>query len=134
MSKGKNGKEPGKFFVMSSVLGSIAGQEGKGEACLSYGISKCAANFFVRRAHCEHENLVCVALHPGYVFSLSSVSKRFVLMEILDERWVQTAMGQGFADSLVGFNGSPPLDVNESVKGLLEQVSYCFGFHYSRDS
>lgn len=54
-----------KFFVMSSVLGSIEAQQGKEEACLSYGISKCGANFFVKRAHCEYENLVTVALHPG---------------------------------------------------------------------
>lgn len=36
-------------------------------------------------------------------------------------RWVQTEMGQDFADSL-GFK-EPPLTVEQSVKGLLEQVS-----------
>lgn len=128
MSREKDGREPGKFFVMSSVLGSIAEQEGKKEVCLSYGISKCAANFFIRRAHCEHEDLVCVALHPGYVFpSPPLLSPRIRVLMVLNKRWVQTAMGQGFADSL-GFNGSPPLTVGESVKRLLEQVSSYLSF------
>ena len=67
-------RPPPKFFLMSSMLGSTSMQEAmeelKGVGYLSYGISKCGANFFAHRAHLEYaeSGLVSVALHPGYVF------------------------------------------------------------------
>lgn len=41
---------------------------------------------------------------------------------VMSNRWVRTEMGQDFADSF-GFK-EPPLTLEESVRGLLEQVSF----------
>jgi norsolorinic acid ketoreductase len=56
-----------KFILISSVLGSIGGTEGElaRAPTLAYGVSKAGANYFVRKVHCEHENVVAVAVHPG---------------------------------------------------------------------
>lgn len=55
-------KEP-KFVYVSSGLGSIAAMEKV--PCLAYGVSKAAANFFVRKVHFECPDMVAVAVHPG---------------------------------------------------------------------
>lgn len=70
---------------------------------LAYGISKAGANFFVRKLHFEHEEMVSVAIHPG---------------------WVKTENGQNFADS-IGVS-EPPMSLEESVEGILKQVSCSF--------
>lgn len=88
-----------KFILISSSLGSIGDMEGNIPS-LAYGISKAAANYFVKKVHCEHMNITSVAIHPG---------------------WVKTANGQNFADA-IGVR-EPPMTLDQSVKGVLEQVS-----------
>jgi norsolorinic acid ketoreductase len=56
-----------KFILISSSLGSIGAMEGNIPS-LAYGVSKAAANYFVRKVHFEHEEVTAVALHPGLVF------------------------------------------------------------------
>lgn len=70
-------QEP-RFILISSSLGSIGDMEGA-TPTLAYGISKAGANYFVRKVHFEHENIVSLAIHPG---------------------WVKTENGQNFADSI----------------------------------
>jgi norsolorinic acid ketoreductase len=50
---------------VSSVLGSIGALGGEAGPALAYGVSKAAANFFVRKVHFEHEDVVALAIHPG---------------------------------------------------------------------
>ena len=88
-----------KFILISSSLGSVAAMEGKAPT-LAYGVSKSGANYFVRKVHYEHDGIVAVAIHPG---------------------WVKTANGQNFADS-IGVK-EPPMTLDDSVKGVLKQVS-----------
>ncbi|PVH76782.1 NAD(P)-binding protein [Cadophora sp. DSE1049] len=103
-SKDKNDNEEGgegderKFVLISSSLGSIGAMEGAVPS-LAYGVSKAAANYFVRKVHFEEKGVVAVAVHPG---------------------WVKTANGQAFADSM-GVT-EPPMTVEESAKGVLEQI------------
>jgi norsolorinic acid ketoreductase len=54
-----------KFVLVSSVLGSIGALGGEAGPTLAYGVSKAAANFFVRKVHFEHEDVVALAIHPG---------------------------------------------------------------------
>lgn len=53
-----------KFIFISSSLGSIEAMEGNVPS-LAYGVSKAAANYFVRKVHFEHEDITAVAIHPG---------------------------------------------------------------------
>ena len=53
-----------KFVFISSSLGSIGDMEGNVPS-LAYGVSKAAANYFVRKVHFEHEEITAVAVHPG---------------------------------------------------------------------
>jgi norsolorinic acid ketoreductase len=53
-----------KFIFISSSLGSIGAMEGNVPS-LAYGVSKAAANYFVRKVHFEHEEVTAVAVHPG---------------------------------------------------------------------
>ncbi|KAL3427314.1 aflatoxin biosynthesis ketoreductase nor-1 [Phlyctema vagabunda] len=89
-------KDP-KFVYVSSSLGSIELMEPVPD--LAYGVSKAAANFFVRKVHSEHKDVVAFAIHPG---------------------WAKTANGQAFADS-IGVS-APPLSVDDSVAGVLAQI------------
>jgi norsolorinic acid ketoreductase len=50
---------------VSSVLGSIGALGGEAGPTLAYGASKAAANFFVRKVHFEHGDVVALAIHPG---------------------------------------------------------------------
>lgn len=54
-----------KFILVSSALGSIGALGGEVGPALAYGMSKAAANFFVRKVHFEHRDVVAVAIHPG---------------------------------------------------------------------
>lgn len=54
-----------KFVLVSSVLGSIGALDGEAGPALAYGTSKAAANFFVRKVHFEHADVVALAIHPG---------------------------------------------------------------------
>jgi norsolorinic acid ketoreductase len=37
----------------------------EGTPALSYGASKAAANYFVRKVHFEHKEIATLAIHPG---------------------------------------------------------------------
>jgi norsolorinic acid ketoreductase len=52
-----------KFVLISSSLGSIGAIEPVPN--LSYGVSKAAANFFVKKIQIDHEEIAAVAVHPG---------------------------------------------------------------------
>jgi norsolorinic acid ketoreductase len=52
-----------KFVVISSALGSIGYMDPSPN--LSYGVSKVAVNFLVKKVHVEHENIASLAVHPG---------------------------------------------------------------------
>jgi NAD(P)-dependent dehydrogenase (short-subunit alcohol dehydrogenase family) len=89
-----------KLAVISSSVGSIAEQEPVPGG--AYGPSKAASNWITKALHSENEasGLVAFSLHPG---------------------WVQTRAGD-FAAKEWGYSGSPPVTVNESVKGMLEVI------------
>ncbi|KAG0653065.1 Short chain dehydrogenase nor1 [Hyphodiscus hymeniophilus] len=91
-----------KFILISSILGSIGAVEGK-EPSLAYGASKAAANYLVRKVHFEHEDIVTLAVHPG---------------------WLKTGMGQGFAD-VVGVP-EPTGNLEQSIDGILAQINVAF--------
>mgnify|MGYP003662534739 CR=1 FL=1 len=58
------GDEERKFVLISSSLGSIGAMEGAVPS-LAYGVSKAAANYFVRKVHFEEKGIVAMAVHPG---------------------------------------------------------------------
>ena len=66
------GDGKGKFVLISSVLGSM--EVGKGGG--SYGISKAGVNFAVRRMGEEEKGVVCLVVHPGFVFFFSCLTER----------------------------------------------------------
>ncbi|WQF77261.1 Putative short-chain dehydrogenase/reductase SDR, NAD(P)-binding domain superfamily [Colletotrichum destructivum] len=89
------GDVPAKFIGITSSVGSIESQEPfPGGA---YGPSKAALNWLVKSLHNQHENLVSVAVHPG---------------------WVQTDMGYHAAKEWK-YDPGPPETVDDSVKGVL---------------
>ena len=67
---------------------------------IAYGISKVSANYAMRKLHFEHPNIVVQPLAPG---------------------WVRTEMGQLLAD-VSGVVKEPPMEVEQSVDGLLSQM------------
>lgn len=92
-----------KFVFITSILGSIGSADST--PYLAYGLSKNAGNYLIKKIHLEHGDVVTLALHPG---------------------WVRTTMGEGYRGALeeaIGFTGSVPLGVEESVKGMLDVVS-----------
>lgn len=60
----KAAKQP-KFVVISSGVATIAGAEYIPYAVTSYGASKAALNFLLRRIHIENPDLIALAFHPG---------------------------------------------------------------------
>lgn len=54
-----------KFVLISSALGSIGLMDEP--PSLSYGASKVAANYFVRKVHLEDKEIATLAVHPGLV-------------------------------------------------------------------
>jgi norsolorinic acid ketoreductase len=52
-----------KFVLISSSLGSIGAIVPVPN--LSYGVSKVAANFFVKKIQIDHEEIAAMAVHPG---------------------------------------------------------------------
>jgi len=54
-----------KFVLVSSALGSIHAMGREAGPTVSYGSSKAAANFIVKKIHCEHHSIVAFAIHPG---------------------------------------------------------------------
>jgi norsolorinic acid ketoreductase len=85
-----------KFFVITSIVGTIGNMEDNPFPFFAYGISKTAANYLVRKLHFENQSLTCMAFHPG---------------------WVQTDMGNGSA-RIVGMTEAP-MSIEDSIKGLV---------------
>ncbi|KAM0688951.1 hypothetical protein Q7P36_011027 [Cladosporium allicinum] len=56
-----------KFAVISSGVATIAGAEHIPWAVSSYGASKAALNFVLRRIHIENPDLIAISFHPGAV-------------------------------------------------------------------
>lgn len=52
-----------EFVVISSVLGSITLMDEYPN--LSYGVSKAAVNYFVKKVHLEHAEIKTLAIQPG---------------------------------------------------------------------
>ncbi|KAH8845663.1 hypothetical protein MCOR27_003322 [Pyricularia oryzae] len=90
-----------RFVLMTSSVGSIAGQQQESFPSTAYGMSKAAANWLLVKIGVEHgpEGLSVMALHPG---------------------WVKTQMGQGIADS-IGFP-EPPTTTEDSARACVEQI------------
>jgi len=86
-----------KFFLLSSVLGSIAAGASSPVKAVVYGLSKAAGNYFAVKANSEEERLVIIPVHPG---------------------WVQTQMGNGLA-TRTGQEAAP-MTVDQSVEGLMK--------------
>jgi len=86
-----------KFLVITSSIGSIGDMENIPVPFFAYGLSKAAANYFVRKVAFENPTLVSAAFNPG---------------------WVQTDMGNGAAEK-VGMKGAP-MSLEDSVKGLVK--------------
>jgi norsolorinic acid ketoreductase len=88
-----------KFVYISTVVGSIGDLEKWPLQGVSYGASKAAANYIIRKLHIEHPNLTIFPIHPG---------------------WVQTDMGN---DGAVA-NGldEAPVTLKDSIDGLVSKV------------
>lgn len=87
-----------KFLVVTSAIGSIKLLEDYPVPFFTYGISKSAANYLVRKLHFENPKLTSMAFNPG---------------------WVQTDMGTGAAKG-VGMVEAP-VTLEDSVRGLVTQ-------------
>ena len=57
-------KQP-KFVVISSAVSTITNAEYISYTVTSYGASKAALNFLLRRIHIENPDIVAIAFHPG---------------------------------------------------------------------
>lgn len=71
-----------KFLVISSLVGTIGGLKDIPYPNAAYGASKAAVNFFTRKIHFENEDIVTLAVHPGYVEG-DLYSKHFTNITIL---------------------------------------------------
>ncbi|KAI0472511.1 hypothetical protein F4859DRAFT_515355 [Xylaria cf. heliscus] len=89
-----------KFFVISSIVGSMGLTGQFPHASTAYGASKAALNYVIGRIHCEHPRFITAAIHPG---------------------WVQTDMGN--ASAVAAGMEKAPTSVEESVQGILSIVS-----------
>jgi norsolorinic acid ketoreductase len=86
-----------KFLVITSSIGSIGEMERLPVPFFAYGLSKAAANYFVRKVAFENPKIVSQAFNPG---------------------WVQTDMGSGAAKT-VGLEDAP-MKLEDSIKGLVK--------------
>ena len=105
-------KDP-KFIIMSSSVGSIGAMQNEPVAMVTYGCSKAATNFLMRKMHYEHERLCVMAIHPGWVST--------------DMGWyaAETAYGlpKDQKEAIVNGDGLKPLTIDESVGTMLKTVS-----------
>ncbi|CZR68729.1 probable aflatoxin biosynthesis ketoreductase nor-1 [Phialocephala subalpina] len=92
-----DGSSSPKFLVITSSIGSIGKMAEIPVPFFAYGISKAAANYFVRKVSFENPKLISMAFNPG---------------------WVQTDMGTGAANQ-VGM-ADAPMTLEESIKGLVK--------------
>ena len=86
-----------KFFLISSVVGSVTKGPHIPFKMVAYGMSKAAGNYFARKANVEEDRIVVVPVHPG---------------------WVQTTMGDMPAVKL-GLE-SAPMTMDFSVERLMK--------------
>ncbi|GKT51326.1 norsolorinic acid ketoreductase nor1 [Colletotrichum spaethianum] len=87
-----------KFIGITSSVGSIGSQEPLPGG--AYGPSKAALNWLTKSLHAQHENLVSVAVHPG---------------------WVQTYMGN-YAAKEWNHEPGPPDTIASSANGILDVI------------
>ncbi|KAK1976479.1 short chain dehydrogenase/ reductase [Colletotrichum cereale] len=92
------GDLPAKFIAITSSVGSIESQEPLPGG--AYGPSKAALNWLAKSLHAQHENLVSVAIHPG---------------------WVQTYMGN-YAAKEWKYEAGPPDTIDSSANGVLAVI------------
>jgi len=75
-------KKGSKFIGVSSAVSTIGGMELRPYPLTAYGVSKAALNFFMRKIHFEHEDLIAFALDPGFVQTdMGNTGARSVGME-----------------------------------------------------
>ncbi len=89
-----------KFFTISTSVASIGSMGEEAFDAVAYGVSKVAVNYAMRKLHFENADIVFQPLHPG---------------------WVKTEMGQYAADKS-GFVERPPVELEQSVDGLLSEI------------
>lgn len=87
-----------KVIMITSSVGGNAIQETMPVG--AYGPSKAALNWVTRALHLQHDNIVAVALHPG---------------------WVKTRAGE-FCAKEWNYPADPPVTIEESVGGMLEVI------------
>ncbi|KAI1980464.1 hypothetical protein LOZ53_000572 [Ophidiomyces ophidiicola] len=87
-----------KMISITSSVGSIGGQEPFFGG--AYGPSRAAGNWITRALHIQHEGLVTIALHPG---------------------WVQTRAGYFVADQW-NYATGPPETIENSVTKMLQVI------------
>ncbi|KUJ12564.1 aflatoxin biosynthesis ketoreductase-like protein nor-1 [Mollisia scopiformis] len=88
-----------KFFVITSKIGTLSDMQNVPVPFFAYGVSKAAANYFVRKVSFENPKLISIALNPG---------------------WVQTDMGTWGAKS-VGMDEAP-MSLEDSIKGTVKNI------------
>ncbi len=86
-----------KFFVITSIIGSIEAIKDFPVPFFAYGLSKAATNYLVRKIAFENPKVTAMAFNPG---------------------WVQTDMGTGAAQG-VGMKEAP-MTLEDSVKGMVK--------------
>ena len=107
-----------KFVGISTCLATIGKMDEYPWPTASYGVSKAAMNYFVRKAHFENEELVAFAVHPGW-YVLFSPQK--CLQQVDGDRSrVQTDAGNSFAKAQ-GRDQAPDT-IDDSVNWILEKV------------
>ncbi|PWY93392.1 NAD(P)-binding protein [Aspergillus sclerotioniger CBS 115572] len=89
----------GRFVVMSSLMGTIAGMGDVAIPIAAYGASKAAVNFFTRKMHFENERVATLVVHPGSV---------------------KTDSGNDAARA-VGYPGAF-VEIEDSVKAVVEKI------------
>lgn len=87
-----------KFFVVSSVVGSLGLGWSIGFDLPAYGTSKAAVNWFTRKANLEEKKIVVAPVNPGFV---------------------STEMGNRAAGFLGMPEGKAPMTMDQCVTGLL---------------
>ena len=86
-----------KFFLISSVLGSVTKGPYIPFKMVAYGMSKAAGNYFARKTNAEEDRIVVVPVHPG---------------------WFQTTLGDRPAVKL-GLEAAP-MTIDFSVQRLMK--------------
>ncbi|KAH0362718.1 NAD(P)-binding protein, partial [Aureobasidium melanogenum] len=88
-----------KFIVISSAVSTITNAEYIPYTVTSYGASKAALNFLLRRIHIENPELIAIAFHPGAVKT---------------DEGNKAAQAFGFSEAFV--------EVNDAVDGVVNKI------------